>query len=89
MTFPNRLQKTLVTLGAFGISFAAAGADPAPIAKALTRAASSNAQVVIPMVNWTVPQFFGAPAGVTSSMATTSSPFLRSIPTIAGSPVKG
>ena len=69
MTFPRRLQKTLVILGAFGISFAAAGADPASIAKATMRTASSNTQVAIPLVNWTVPQFFGAPAGVTSSMA--------------------
>ena len=67
-------MKTLLTL-CFAVPFTMSHAIAAPAAvveNANTAASRTMASALpaVPIVNWTVPQFFGGPSGVVSSMAT-------------------
>jgi len=73
MTPLRKLQHVLLVIALLAVTPAGSGAQLTALEGTNRQNASERsaaAMPLIPIVNWTVPQFFGAPDGVTTSMAT-------------------
>ena len=73
MTPLRKLQHVLLVIALLAVTPAGSGAQLTALEGTNLQNASGRSAAAmppIPIVNWTVPQFFGAPAGVTTSMAT-------------------